>query len=120
MGDLEDEGVRQLFEHHIRKIVPHAVQVIEEARAASIGHMLSHFIFICALCHFRNPIIQHQPMELFVEGLRRREVQGASEVLLKLRRLHVAVGQTVVQPLLEVGRPLPVTLSHRPQSHTQR
>ena len=42
-------------------------------------------------------------MELFVKGRRRREVQGASEVLLELRRLHVAVWKTVVQPLLEVA-----------------
>ena len=86
--------------------------------AASLRHKFTHRIFISALRHDGELMVERQPMDFFVERRRGLPVQGPAKVRFELRRVHVFIREPIVAPLRDV--PLPWSLPRFIDRHAQR
>ena len=66
-----------------RWIVPYAIEIVEQPIPDLLGHVAPNFILVREPCHLGNPVVQHQPVDFFVERLGCRRFKSRPNVRLK-------------------------------------
>ena len=95
---LEHKLLRQRGKVDFVRAVPHAEQRNQILRADFSRDIFPHAVFVHHHGVFRPPVVDLQPLELFVEGLRRIQMQRRAHQRLKFPLQIVSVRHAVIQP----------------------
>jgi hypothetical protein len=110
--DLEHERLREAGEVEIGNPIPDAVELVEDVRADAFGDVGPDRELVGELGHERGAVVQHEPVELLVEGPRVAQVESPAEDALEAAGQDDTVGHGVGERPPDAPRQSPDEPSH--------